>query len=67
MRENAYRLGFAFINLKKLPEARTAFSDAASVSSPYKGAAQDKLKTLRLAPTAPQNKLRPSYAIDGIC
>jgi tetratricopeptide (TPR) repeat protein len=43
---NAYRLGFAFINLKKIPEARTAFSDAASVSSPYKGPAQDKLKTL---------------------
>src|SRR5438034_3033542 len=43
---NAYRLGFAFINLKKIPDARTAFGDAASVSSPYKGPALDKLKTL---------------------
>jgi tetratricopeptide (TPR) repeat protein len=43
---NQYRLGFALINLKKLPEARAAFTDAASVNSPYKGPAQDKLKTL---------------------
>src|SRR6266436_6780746 len=54
---NEYRLGFAFINLKKIPDARTAFTDAASVSSPYKGPAQDKLKTLP-AGTTPRRKTR---------
>jgi tetratricopeptide (TPR) repeat protein len=53
---NAYRLGFAFINLKKIPDARTAFSDAASVNSPYKGPAQDKLKTLPAAGTTARRK-----------
>src|SRR5437870_1628459 len=33
---NQYRLGYAFLNLKKLPEAKQAFTDAASVNSPYK-------------------------------
>lgn len=47
---NAYRLGFAFINLKKTSEAKVAFTDAASVNSPYKGPAQDKLKSLSAAP-----------------
>lgn len=49
---NEYRLGFAFINLKKVPEARTAFREAASVDSPYKGPAQDKLKSLPAATAA---------------
>jgi tetratricopeptide (TPR) repeat protein len=43
---NQYRLGFAFLNLKRIPEAKAAFTDAASVNSPYKAPAQDKLKTL---------------------
>ncbi|HET9802723.1 MAG TPA: hypothetical protein VFP96_05775, partial [Candidatus Acidoferrum sp.] len=43
---NQYRLGYAFLNLKKLPEARQAFTDAASVESPYKQPALDKLKAL---------------------
>jgi tetratricopeptide (TPR) repeat protein len=43
---NQYRLGYAFLNLKKLPEAKQAFTDAASVNSPYKQPALDKLKTL---------------------
>jgi tetratricopeptide (TPR) repeat protein len=43
---NEYRLGFAFINLKKIAEAKAAFTEAASVDSPYKVPAQDKLKTL---------------------
>lgn len=43
---NEYRLGFAFINLKKFPDAKAAFTQAASVNSPYKQLAQDKLKTL---------------------
>ena len=49
---NEYRLGFAFINLKKVAEARAAFSEAASVDSPYKGPAQDKLKSLPAATAA---------------
>jgi tetratricopeptide (TPR) repeat protein len=49
---NAYRMGFALINLKKLPEARTAFAEAASVNSPYKQPAQEKLKTLPAGATA---------------
>jgi tetratricopeptide (TPR) repeat protein len=43
---NQYRLGFAFLNLKRMPEAKAAFTDAASVNSPYRALAQEKLKTL---------------------
>jgi len=43
---NQYRMGFALINLKRYPEARTAFTEAASVQSPYRGAAQEKLQSL---------------------
>jgi tetratricopeptide (TPR) repeat protein len=46
---NQYRLGFALLNLKKVPEAKAAFTEAASVNSPYKAAAQDKLKALNAA------------------
>ena len=43
---NQYRLGFALLNLKKVLEAKVAFTEAASVNSPYKALAQDKLKGL---------------------
>ena len=43
---NQYRLGFALLNLKKNAEAREAFTQAASVNSPYKALAQEKLKGL---------------------
>jgi tetratricopeptide (TPR) repeat protein len=43
---NQFRLGYAFLNLKKLPEAKQALTEAASVDSPYKQPALDKLKTL---------------------
>ena len=43
---NQYRLGFALLNLKRIPEAKAAFTEAASVNSPYRSYAQDKLKTL---------------------
>jgi tetratricopeptide (TPR) repeat protein len=43
---NQYRLGFALLNLKRVPEAKAAFTDAASVNSPYKALAQEKLKGL---------------------
>lgn len=46
---NQYRLGFAYLNLKKAPEARQALTDAASVDSPYKALAQQKLKDLGAA------------------
>ena len=43
---NQYRLGFALLNLKRNPEAKEAFTQAASVNSPYKGPAQEKLKAM---------------------
>lgn len=43
---NQYRLGFALLNLKRNAEAKEAFTQAASVNSPYKALAQDKLKGL---------------------
>jgi len=43
---NQYRLGFAYLNLKNTPSAKQAFTEAASVDSPYKAAAQGKLKDL---------------------
>jgi tetratricopeptide (TPR) repeat protein len=43
---NQYRLGFALLNLKKVQDAKAAFTEAASVNSPYKALAQDKLKSL---------------------
>lgn len=42
---NQYRLGFALLNLKKNAEAKEAFTQAASVNSPYKALAQAKLKS----------------------
>jgi tetratricopeptide (TPR) repeat protein len=49
---NQYRLGFALLNLKKNAEAKDAFTQAASVNSPYKALAQDKLKGLAGPATA---------------
>jgi tetratricopeptide (TPR) repeat protein len=43
---NQYRLGFALLNLKRNAEAKVAFTEAASVDSPYRPLAQDKLKVL---------------------
>ena len=53
---NQYRMGFAFVNLKKIPEARAAFTEAASVNSPYKSYALDKLKALPAAAAATHRK-----------
>ena len=47
---NQYRLGFALLNLKKNAEAKEAFTQAASVNSPYKALAQEKLKGLAAPP-----------------
>lgn len=46
---NQYRLGFALLNLKRSAEAKQAFTEAASVNSPYKGPAQEKLKGMAAA------------------
>jgi tetratricopeptide (TPR) repeat protein len=43
---NQYRLGYALLNLKRVPEAKAALTDAASVESPYKALAQAKLKAM---------------------
>jgi tetratricopeptide (TPR) repeat protein len=53
---NQYRLGFALLNLKRIPEAKAAFTEAASVNSPYKALAQDKLKGLGPARGAASKK-----------
>ncbi len=52
---NQYRLGFALLNLKKNAEAKEAFTQAASVNSPYKALAQEKLK----ASAAPARRKAP--------
>lgn len=54
---NQYRLGFALANLKRTAEAKEAFTQAASVNSPYKALAQDKLKAA--AAPAPARKKTP--------
>jgi tetratricopeptide (TPR) repeat protein len=54
--KNQYRLGFALVNLKRNAEAKDAFTQAASVNSPYKALAQDKLKTFAGAATAQRKK-----------
>jgi predicted TPR repeat methyltransferase len=52
---NQYRLGFAYLNVKNAAGAKQAFTDAASVDSPYKGPAQEKLKAMAAA-KAPAKK-----------
>lgn len=56
---NQYWLGFAFINLKQIPQARAAFTDAAAADTPFRGPAQEKLKTLP-AGGPPAKRRRPS-------
>lgn len=55
---NQYRLGFALLNLKRNAEAKDAFTQAASVNSPYKPLALEKLKGL--AGAAPARRKKPS-------
>jgi len=49
---NQYRLGFALLNLKRTAEAKEAFTQAASVNSPYKALAQEKLRAISGGPAA---------------
>ena len=53
---NQYRLGYAYVNLKKKPEAIQAFTDAASVDSPYKETAAEKAKELSALKPTPRHK-----------
>jgi tetratricopeptide (TPR) repeat protein len=53
---NAYRMGFALLNLKREAEARSAFQEAASVDTPYKPLAEQKLQSL---PAGKPAKKRP--------
>jgi tetratricopeptide (TPR) repeat protein len=53
---NQYRLGYALLNLKKVAEAKQAFTEAASVDSPYKQPSLDKLKAMSGASTTARAK-----------
>jgi tetratricopeptide (TPR) repeat protein len=53
---NQYRLGFAYLNLKKNVDAKQAFTEAASVDSPYKGPAEQKLAEIGAAKPVPRKK-----------
>jgi hypothetical protein len=57
---NQYRLGFAFLNLKRNPDAYQAFTDAASVDTPYRPLAQEKLAELKKAGVGPPVAKRPA-------
>ena len=51
---NQYRMAFALLNLKRTAEARAALTEAASLDTPFKPMAQEKLKTL--PPAGPAKK-----------
>jgi len=53
---NQYRMGYAYVNLKKKQEAIQAFTDAASVDSPYKETAAEKAKELSELKPTPRHK-----------
>jgi tetratricopeptide (TPR) repeat protein len=50
---NQFRLGYAYLNLKKNADAKQAFTDAASVDSPYKEKAQQKITEIAAARKKP--------------
>jgi tetratricopeptide (TPR) repeat protein len=51
---NEYRLGYAYLNLKRNADATKAFTEAASVDTPYKAPSQQKLAELKGAKTVPK-------------
>lgn len=55
---NLLRLGLALSNLKRIPEARAALTEAASLNSPYKSTAQEELD--KLGGAAPKKPARKS-------
>ncbi len=56
---NQYRMGFALMNLKRTQEARAAFTEAASLDTPYRGPSQEKLASLTSGPAKHPAKKRP--------
>jgi tetratricopeptide (TPR) repeat protein len=55
---NLLRLGLALSNLKRIPEARAALTEAASLNSPYKSTAQEELD--KIGGAAPKKPARKS-------
>jgi len=53
---NLLRLGLSLSNLKRVPEARAALTEAASLTSPYKSSAQDALDKLGAPAKRPARK-----------
>jgi tetratricopeptide (TPR) repeat protein len=53
---NQYFLGFALSRLKRVAEARTVLAEAASIDSPYRSLAQERLSQLGGAPARPAKK-----------
>ncbi len=53
---NQYRMGFALLNLKRVAEAQTALAEAASLDTPYRPLAQEKLNSLGAAPAKRKRK-----------
>ncbi len=58
---NQYRLGFAFVNLKRNSDAFQAFTDAASVDTSYRPLAQQKLDELKKAGVGPAPRHPPTH------
>ncbi len=56
---NQYRMGFALLNLKRVNEAKAALTEAASIPSPYRGLAQEKLSSIGGAPAKRPAKKSP--------
>lgn len=56
---NQYRRGFALLNLKRVNEAKAALTEAASIPSPYRGLAQEKLISIGAAPVKRPAKKSP--------
>ena len=56
---NQYRMGFAYINLKRNADAYQAFSEAVSVDSPFRPMAQAKLDELKKAGVGPHTTTKP--------
>ena len=53
---NQYRLGFALLNLKREDEAKKALTEAASLDTPYRALAQEKLNSLKATPAKRKRK-----------
>jgi tetratricopeptide (TPR) repeat protein len=56
---NQYRMGYALVNLKRDADAYQAFSDAASVDSPFRALAQAKVDELKSHGFGPHTAHKP--------